>query len=259
MANLKGMHALVTGGGSGIGAAIACKLANAGASISICGRRIEPLQSLAATMPRAIAIAADVTSESEVRAMAATANAAHGPIDILIANAGAAQSAPFARIALDHWRRMLDVNLTGAFLSAQAALADIGRTGAGDANAVRRIVFVASTAGLKGYPYVAPYVAAKHGVVGLMRALAAELASSGVTVNAICPGFTETPMLEASTGTIVAKTGRTREAALADLMRGNPQGRFITPDEIADTVLWLCSAGARSVTGQAISVSGGEV
>ena len=150
---------------------------------------------------------------------------------------------------------MLDVNLTGAFLTARAALPDLTRDGAG---AGRRIVFIASTAGLKGYPYVAAYCAAKHGLVGLARALAAELAPRGVTVNAVCPGFTETPLLEASLATIAAKTGRTREQAEAELARHNPQGRFVAPEEVAETVLFLCTPQAQAITGQAISVSGGE-
>jgi NAD(P)-dependent dehydrogenase (short-subunit alcohol dehydrogenase family) len=255
MGVLDGKHALITGGGSGIGAAIARTLAHAGAAVSIAGRRAGPLEELAGQLPRAKAIVADVTSEADCSAMVAAARAAHGPIDILIANAGVAESAPAAKIDLAHWQRMIDVNLTGAFLSVRAALPDITR---GSAQA-SRIVFIASTAGLKGYAYVAAYCAAKHGLVGLARALAAELAPCGVTVNAVCPGFTQTPLLEASLANIAAKTGRSRAEAEADLKRLNPQGRFITPQEVADTVLWLCTPAAQSITGQAISVSGGEV
>jgi NAD(P)-dependent dehydrogenase (short-subunit alcohol dehydrogenase family) len=254
MGALDGKHALITGGGSGIGAATARTLAQAGAAVSIAGRRAGPLEELAAKLPRAKAIVADVTSEADCTAMVATARAAHGPIDIVVANAGAAESAPAARIDLAHWQRMIDVNLTGAFLSVKAALGDITR---GDPRG-RRIVFIASTAGLKGYAYVAAYCAAKHGLVGLARALAAELAPRGVTVNAVCPGFTQTPLLEASLANIADKTGRTRAEAEADLKRLNPQGRFVTPQEVADTVLWLCTPAAQSITGQTISVSGGE-
>jgi NAD(P)-dependent dehydrogenase (short-subunit alcohol dehydrogenase family) len=254
MGALAGRHALITGGGSGIGAAIARALAGAGAAVSIAGRRAGALDSVAGGLPGAKAIVADVTSEAGVAAMVAAARVAHGPIDILIANAGAAESAPAGKIDLAHWQRMLDVNLTGAFLSARAALPDLTR---GDARAPR-IVFVASTAGLKGYPYVAAYCAAKHGVVGLARALAVELAPRGITVNAVCPGFTETPMLEVSLANIAAKTGRSKAEAAAELTQLNPQGRFIKPEEVAETVLWLCTPTAQAITGQAISVSGGE-
>ncbi len=256
MADLTGRHALVTGGGSGIGAAIVRRLASSGARVTVVGRRLAPLQALADELPQAVAVVADVTVPDDVQAMMASARTAHGPVDILVANAGAAESAAFARVDLAQWQRMIDVNLTGVFLCAQAALGDVLRDAADDA--IRRLIFISSTAGTKGYPYVAPYVAAKHGVIGLTRALAAEFATRNLTVNAVCPGFTETPMLVASVAEIMAKTGRTKAQALADLARGNPQGRFISPQEIADMVAWLCSAGARSVTGQALSISGGE-
>ncbi|HEX4695192.1 SDR family NAD(P)-dependent oxidoreductase [Sphingomonas sp.] len=241
-------HALVTGGGSGIGRAIALALAEAGIAVTICGRRAEALQ--AVEHPRIHGIVADVTDPASIAALYDQAHAARGPFDIVVANAGASMSAPAAKVTLDEWRAALNVNLTGAFLTVQPVLAAMTKAGQG------RIVFVASTAGLKGYPYVAPYVAAKHGVIGLMRALAAETAKSGVTVNAVCPGFAETVMLERSIDAIAAKTGRSEAEARAAL--ANPQGRFVTPEEVAAAVLWLVSDAARSVTGQAISISGGE-
>jgi NAD(P)-dependent dehydrogenase (short-subunit alcohol dehydrogenase family) len=245
---IAGSHALVTGGGSGIGRAIALALAEAGVEVTICGRRQEALD--AVDHPRVHGLTADVTDPASIAALYDVAQAARGPFDIVIANAGTAMSASTAKVTLDDWQASLAVNLTGAFLSVQPAIARMTRAGRG------RIVFIASTAGLKGYAYVAPYVAAKHGVVGLMRALAAETAKSGVTVNAVCPGFAETEMLARSLDEITAKTGRSEEEARAALV--NPQGRFVTPEEVAAAVLWLVSDAGRSVTGQAISVSGGE-
>ena len=252
---MHGRHALITGGGSGIGAAVARLLADAGATVSLAGRRAEPLRKVAAGLQHASTIVADVSLEADADAMVEQARMANGPIDIVVANAGAAESAPAAKLDFGHWQRMLGVNLTGAFLTVKAALPDILRPDA----RVPRIVFIASTAGLKGYPYAAAYCAAKHGVVGLARAWAAELAPRHVTVNAVCPGFTETPLLAASLAKIVASTGRGQEEAAAELTRLNPQRRFVQPAEVAQTVLFLCSSSAQAITGQAISVSGGEV
>ncbi|WFP63105.1 SDR family NAD(P)-dependent oxidoreductase [Mesorhizobium sp. WSM4904] len=249
---ISGRHALVTGGGSGVGRAIALALAKAGVDVTICGRREEALAEVAKENDRIFGIAADVTDEAEMATLYEKAGAARGPFDIVVANAGMAGSAPAHKASLADWQRTLDVNLTGAFLTVKPALAGMLARKTG------RIVFVASTAGLKGYAYVAPYVAAKHGVVGLMRALATETAKSGVTVNAVCPGFVETDMLEESIQRIVEKTGRPADEARASLVATNPQGRFIQPEEVAEAVLWLCSDAARSITGQAISVSGGE-
>ena len=257
MGPLTGQHALITGGGTGIGAAIAQTLADAGAAITVAGRREKPLKDLAARLPRTATVTADVTRESDCAAMIAAARGAHGPVDIVIANAGAAESAPLAKTDTPQWERMIAVNLTGAFQTARAALGDVTRRRTG-LDGAGRIVFIASTAGLKGYPYVAAYCAAKHGVIGLMRALSVELARQPVTVNAVCPGFTETPLLATSVGEIVAKTGRTDAEARKELARANPQGRFITPQEVAQTVLWLCLPSSGAITGQAISVSGGE-
>jgi NAD(P)-dependent dehydrogenase (short-subunit alcohol dehydrogenase family) len=252
MGALDNRHVLITGGGTGIGAAIARALAGEGAAVSLAGRRKAPLDEVAAGLVKATAIVADVTKEADCAAMAAAARAAHGPIDIVIVNAGAAASAPVAKMDLAHWHSMIDVNLTGAFLTVKAALADVTRK----SEAARRIIFISSTAGLKGYPYVAAYCAAKHGVVGLARVLSLELAPTGVTVNAVCPGYTDTPLLDAAAVKISATTGRSAEDSRAMLARDNPSGRLITPEEVAQTVLRLCLPSSGSVNGQTIAVAG---
>jgi NAD(P)-dependent dehydrogenase (short-subunit alcohol dehydrogenase family) len=252
MDTLAGRHALVTGGGTGIGAAIATTLARAGALVTICGRRQQPLQTIAEGDSNIRAMTSDVTDETSVVKLYQQAEGAGEPIDIVVANAGMAESAPAHKTSLDLWTRTLNVNLTGAFLTVKPALAGMRERGRG------RIVFIASTAGLKGYAYVAPYVAAKHGVVGLARALAAETAATDITVNAVCPGFTETPMLNESIRHIVETTKRNEADVRATLAKRNAQGRLIQPKEVADLVLWLCSDAAAAVTGQAIAVSGGE-
>ena len=253
MASLTGQHALVTGAGSGVGKCVAQALSENGARVTAVGRHARPLQAVTTALRDAVALTADVSDEDQVAAMLDAAREANGPIDILIANAGAAESAPLARTTLQIWDAMLAVNLTGVFLCARGVLPDMLERGNG------RIVNVASTAGLKGYPYVSAYCAAKHGVVGFTRALAIETARSGVTVNAVCPGFTDTPLLQRSIEEVSNTTGRTAEDVRETLMRSNPQGRFITPEEVADTALWLLSPGAASITGQAVAVAGGEV
>jgi NAD(P)-dependent dehydrogenase (short-subunit alcohol dehydrogenase family) len=250
--SLAGKHALVTGGGSGIGAAIAIALAQADATVTICGRRLDVLQSAAARHTNIYAAAADVTDQESVLRLYQKAQAARGNFDIVVANAGGAQSAPAEKISAQLWTDTIDVNLTGAFYTVQPALAGMRARGFG------RIIFIASTAGLKAAAYIAPYVAAKHGVVGLARALALETAKHGITVNAVCPGYTETPMLEQAVRRIAATTRRSETDARATLAAKNPQGRFITPQEVADVVLWLCAETSAGITGQAISVSGGE-
>ena len=249
---LSGKHALVTGGGSGIGAAIALSLAQSGASVTVCGRRRQPLEATAAGHENIHAETADVTDEGSITRLYDHAQAARGKIGIVVANAGMAESAPAEKTSHALWNKTIEINLTGAFLSVKPALAGMREHGWG------RIVFIASTAGLRGYAYVAPYVAAKHGVVGLSRALALETAKAGITVNAVCPGFTETPLLEQAVERITATTRRTVADARTMLAANNPLGRFIKPQEVADVVLWLCGDDSAAITGQAISVSGGE-
>jgi NAD(P)-dependent dehydrogenase (short-subunit alcohol dehydrogenase family) len=256
MSALVGRHALVTGGGTGIGAAIAARLAAAGARVTLVGRRAEPLDATLATLGddhrrhgRALA---DVVDEAAVRAAYDAAEAERGTVDILVNNAGLAQSAPAAKISLEFWNRTLAVNVTGTFLCSREFLARLPKDRPG------RIVNVASTAALKGYAYVSAYCAAKHAVLGYTRALAAELARRPVTVNAVCPGYTETPILAETLANIVRTTGRSEAEARAELAKSNPQGRFIQPAEVAEAVHWLCLAESASVTGLAVPVAGGE-
>lgn len=245
--SVEGRSVLITGGGTGVGAALTLAFAGAGARVIVAGRRAGPLEALAATSPAIRALPADVTEEASVAALFAAA----GPVEIVIANAGASDSAPLGRTTLAAWERMIAVNLTGTFLTLRAGLGQMRGWG--------RLISVASTAGLKGYAYVAPYTAAKHGVVGLTRAIAQEVAAREITANALCPGFLDTQMTERSIATIMDKTGRDRASALASLTRHNPQGRLIRPEEVAAAALWLCATGSEGINGQAIAIAGGEL
>lgn len=246
-------HAVVTGGGTGVGAAIADTLAGAGMNVTVMGRREGPLREQADAHDNVYAQVCDVTDPDSVKTAFAVAREAHGPITIVVANAGEAASKPFDSMTMDDLDAMLAVNVAGAFNVFQAGLPDMKEAGFG------RMIAIASTAGLKGYSYVSGYCAAKHGVVGLVRSLSVELARTGITANAICPGFVDTPMLERSIANIVEKTGMSAEQAADSLKAGNPQRRFVDTAEVAAAALYLAGEHARSVNGHALSLSGGEI
>lgn len=251
---LAGSHALVTGAGRGIGAAIARALCSGGARVTLLGRKEATLTALAATLAGdTCCVAADVSDAEGVRAAFASARDRFGPVTILVNNAGQAETAAFGKLTLDLWHRMLAVNLTGTMLCSQAALPDMLAAREG------RIVNIASTAALAGFKYGAAYAASKHGVLGLTRSLALEVADRGITVNAVCPGYVETDMMTAAIDNVVARTGKTREEARAYFDAQNPQGRVVQPAEVASAVMWLVSDGAAGVNGAAIPISGGEI
>ncbi len=256
--SLIGRHAVVTGGGRGLGVAIAEALVQRGAAVSLVGRTAATLDSTAArlvaehgaTVRTAVA---DVGDETSVAAAVERCRTELGPAHIVVNNAGMAPSAPFLKSDAALWRKTLDVDLMGAVHTTRALLPDMLAAGWG------RVINIASTAGLTGMAYVTAYCAAKHALVGFTRALAMEMARKGITVNAICPGYADTDIVGDTLANIVAKTGRSREEALASLVGHNPQGRLIQPEEVGETVAWLCSGAAASVTGQSIVLAGGEL
>lgn len=246
---LASRRVLITGGGTGTGAHMAHGFAEAGAEVIVVGRRQQPLDDVAATHAGISAVVGDVTDEADI----ARVFAAAGPVDIVIANAGGAESAPLVRTSLELWQNMLSVNLTGAFLTLREGLRQM------EGREWGRLITIASTAGLKGYSYVSAYTAAKHGAVGLTRAVALEVARTGITANALCPGYLDTEMTERTIANIVETTGRSQADALKALTRVNPQGRLVQPAEVTAAALWLCGPGSAAVNGQAIAIAGGEV
>lgn len=256
MSSLRGEHVVVTGAGRGIGAAVARELAAQGAKLSLFGRNHESLDRMAAELKgrtETHVAVADVTNAASLDAAFASARQQLGPVTILVNNAGQARSSPLHVGDESIWNEMLAVNLTGVYRCIRCALPDMLQAGRG------RIVNVASTAGLTGYAYVTAYSAAKHGVIGLTRSLAIELARKNITVNAVCPGYTDTDLSREAIANIQAKTGRGEKEVIGMLTAHNPQARMIAPEEIAQTVLWLCMNDVGSITGQSIAVAGGEL
>ena len=247
---LEGRHALITGGGTGIGAAAAAELARAGAKLSLLGRRLEPLQDTANRSGGAV-IQCDVSDADRIRSAFDEARAAHGPIEMLIVNAGIADSAPFHKMTRDSWDRIIGVNLTAAFECAQAAIADLLASENG------RLVFVASVASLRGVPYAAHYAASKHGLLGLTRSLAAEYAKTNLTVNAVCPGYVDTPMTDNSVARVSKITGRSEDESRGAISSMNASGRLVDPAAIGNMIAMLCLPLSRDINGAALTIDGG--
>jgi NAD(P)-dependent dehydrogenase (short-subunit alcohol dehydrogenase family) len=245
-----GRHTLITGGGTGIGAATARLLAHEGAKVSLIGRRREPLEEIARQSGGKI-FPADMTDRSAMEAAFVEARDANGPFDYVILNAGIGDSAPFLRTKREAWDRIIATNLTALFDGAQLTLPDLIE------GEDKRLVIVASVAGLRGAAYAAPYVASKHGAIGLMKSLAIEYAKTGLTVNAVCPAFVDTPMVDDSAARISKTTGRSADDARAALAAMNANGRLVTSEEVADAIAFLCQPSSRSITGSALTVDGG--
>jgi 3-hydroxybutyrate dehydrogenase len=256
-ARLRGRSAVITGGGRGVGAAVAQRLASAGAAVLVAARTASEVEQVAARLRdeghTAHATLCDVADESSVEGLAATARDRLGHVDILINNAGIASAAPIHRTTLDVWTRMLTVNATGAFLCLRAFLPGMIERGWG------RVVNVASVAGLSADRYISAYAASKHALVGLTRAAAAEVASRGVTVNAVCPGYLDTGMTRETIARIVQTTGRSEDTALEAILQRVPQKRLIEPDEVAEAVVFLCGEAARGITGESLVIDGGDL
>jgi NAD(P)-dependent dehydrogenase (short-subunit alcohol dehydrogenase family) len=254
---MTGRHAVITGGGKGIGVAIADSLARVGVNVTLMGRSVELLEREAARIRAAYdvcaeAVALDVTAADQVERAFATARQRQGDVHILVNNAGVAPAQPFLDITLDLWNDTLAVNLTGAFLCTQAVLPAMIQSGWG------RIVNIASTVGLKGAARIAAYAASKHGLIGLTRSVALEVAKQGITVNAVCPGYTDTGMAERAVAAVQRAAQSSEADARARITRVSPLGRLLRPEEVADAVLWLCRPDSAAITGQAI-VIGGEL
>ena len=247
---LDGRHALITGGGTGIGAAAAEVLHAAGAKVSLLGRRMEPLLAVAEGVGGA-AIGCDITDPKQIADAFAEARTLNGPFDYLIVNAGIAESAPFHKMTRESWDRIVGTNLTAAFECSRAAIGDLLKSDNG------RLVFVASVASLRGVPYAAHYAASKHGLLGLMRSMAAEYAKSKMTVNAICPGYVDTPMTDQSVARVSEITGRSEGDARIAITSMNASGRLVDPAAIASIILMLCEPGNRDINGAAITIDGG--
>src|SRR3954447_18294745 len=247
---LAGRHALITGGGTGIGAAAAERLSAAGAKLSLLGRRLEPLQAIAETHG-GIAVGCDVTDAEQIAKAFDEARTLNGPIDLLVINAGIAESAPFHKMTRESWDRIIATNLTAAFECAQAAIGDLLKSDSG------RLVFVASVASLRGVPYAAHYAASKHGLLGLARSLAAEYAKTNLTVNAVCPGYVDTPMTDQSIARVSEITGRSADDSRSAITNMNASGRLVDPDGIATMILTLCLPQSRDINGAAVTIDGG--
>ncbi|MFN3938385.1 MAG: SDR family NAD(P)-dependent oxidoreductase [Gemmobacter sp.] len=250
---LEGRHALVTGGGTGIGLAIARALAGAGAEVTITGRRIGVLEEAAAAAPRLHPLPMDVAEEASVVAGIAAATAARGPVTICVANAGIAEGRALGKTTLDFWRRMMSINLDGAFLTIRECLGGMRAEGWG------RVIAISSIAGLKGLKGAPAYTASKHGMIGLIRGISEDMIGSGITANAICPAYVDTDIVSRNTVSIAERAGITQEAARQVMVGANRHGRLIAPEEVAAAALWLVGPGSDSVNGQTIEIAGGQM